>query len=178
MRGQAFGVLAAALAVAASQGQALVPLPPCEGVVEAGMAIHDTFAFGDFDAPTDYVVELYFNAQTLENNVYVDLPAPVPALRDFYGTRITSCATGEFLAIDGVKSDQVNASLSATEFLRDDLKAGRKISFRQIRRAAEAVYGKVLVLRETEETCGCAMYRPELRPRAMTAFEKRVNVVR
>ena len=154
---------------------ALAPPLPCEGI-EANMVTGELYIFGPDNVSTGVVVERYFNATELRDNVYVSRPAPVPHLVEFYGVRVTYCPTGQFLAIDAQSPAEVDAALSATEFLRPRLQAGQPVRFDDLRRAANAVYGGAIVLRETEETCGCNMFFPEVRPQGMRSFQDRTDV--
>jgi len=163
-------------ALVGSQAMALAPLPPCDGVAEAGMQIGDIQVLGGDAAESGVTVERYGNSIDLQDNVYVSRPGPVPALNEFHGVRVTSCSTGDFLAIPQVEVDTVNGSLAATEFLRASVQSSRRVTFGAVRQAAKAVYGKVIVLRETEETCSCSVYFPDLKPARMTAFEDRTDV--
>lgn len=168
----------AVLALTGLPGLALTPLPPCDGVVEAGMILFRVQPLGDYDAQTGATVEDYSNAMRVVDTVYVSRPGPTPALNKFSGARVTFCPTGEFVAIRGAGVEAVSNSLAATEFLRADVQAGRRVSFADIKRAARAVYGDVIVLRETEQTCACATFFPDLKPGGMTRFEDRTDVER
>jgi hypothetical protein len=124
------------------------------------------------------LAEAYGNARVLENGVEVSRPPPVPELEGFQGTRIMSCATGEFLALNRQGLNDVVTAMTATEFLRDKVRAGEPVAFSELRQAAEALYGPVLVLRETGQTCACEAYFDELRPAGQTPYEERTDVER
>jgi hypothetical protein len=162
----------------ATAAQALTPLPPCEGM-EAGM---DTYGLHPLDPDTNasgVTIEFYqvdTQPDDSAEGVYRDQPAPVAALDGFYGVRVTHCATGSFHAIDTRNGPgEVAAALGATEFLRGKVKAGQAVSRSDLAAAVRAVYGKSVRLKETEETCGCSVYFPDLMPRGMTPFEDRTN---
>ncbi len=140
------------------------------------MEVRDVQILGGYDALSGVIVESYWNKVEAKGGVYTARPAPVHELDDFRGVRVTICATGEFLAIRDVDPVEVSSALAATEFLRGAIKAGKQVNARQVQKAAKAVYGPVIHLRETEETCGCNIYFPDLRPAGMTAFEARTDI--
>lgn len=161
----------------AAPAAALTPLPPCNVEIEADMTVYDVQRLGDSDT-AGVTVEDYANATTLTDTVYEPRPGPVPALNGFSGARVTFCATGDFVAIPGQNASTVNSSLSATEFLRGKLQKAQPVRFADLRRAAKAVYGDVIVLRESDETCACSAFYPDLRPAGMTAYADRTDVDR
>ena len=166
------GMLLVPALLGATAAPALTPLPPCEGT-EAGMRT------GSLIAPegTGLTFERY-NVNIVSHGDLAEADAPpVPELGGFSGVRVTHCASGQMVAIAGeYSSEKAAAALGATEFLRKEVQAGRRISAGKMKQAAKAVYGQVLVLRETEETCGCNSYFPELRPKGMTPFDRRRDV--
>ncbi|MCB1342035.1 MAG: hypothetical protein KDK24_13415 [Pseudooceanicola sp.] len=166
----------AALCLVPLQGGAMVPPPPCDNVSEANMWIRDPTFFGDWDAQTGVVIEGYSNKTHVVDTVYRNMPAPVPALQGFIGTRITFCDSGRILAVRDVDPDEAFPALSATEFLRDKLKANRKISYGDVMAAVTAVYGRPVELKETAQTCGCAAYFDDMRPKSQTPFPERQDV--
>ncbi len=153
---------------------ALTPPLPCSPVTEADMTIYNVQILGN--GTSGVTVEGYANATTLRDTIYERRPGPVAALTDFSGSRVTFCETGDFVAIPGVSPASVNDSLSATEFLRAQVKADKRLRFADVKKAAKAVYDDVIVLRETEQTCACSIYFPDLKPAAMTGFSDRANV--
>jgi len=163
------------LALTSTPAVALTPLPPCE-LAEAGMVIGAVGVLGDYDANSGVTVERYANNHKVVNDVYTPVSAPVPQLEDFNGVRVTHCASGDFLAIRGVDVTEVSSALAATEFLRGAVQSGKRPTFAQVERAARAVYGGVIRLRETEQTCGCNTYYPDLKPAGMTAFGARTDI--
>jgi hypothetical protein len=166
--------IAAVLIVTAAPLAALIQLPPC-GVTESAMYVgypHDLGTSG-----SGLILESYSNAQMTDaNDVYVNRPAPVPELTDFYGIRVMNCATGQMFVARGANADDAVVALSATEFLRDAIRDERLVSYADARRAAVALYGSVIDLSETDETCGCSVYYPEMRPAGFTAFGDRSDV--
>jgi hypothetical protein len=171
--------LAAFAVLASSQTlSALTPPPPCE-LREAHMQVGDVQELGDYDSNTGVVVERY-NDPSVPNaeGVYVNLSAsPVKALHGFTGTRVTHCASGRFLALkDRFDPYEVNTAISATEFARSSVQAKKPVSFDALRRAAQALYGDYLVLRETEETCACNIFFPDLRPAEMGRYLDRTDI--
>lgn len=154
---------------------ALTPPLPCDPVKEADMTVSDVQILGS-TMNSGVTVEYYANATTLIDTVYVRRPGPVPELTDFAGVRVLACATGDFVAIPGASAGSVNSSLSATEFLRARVQSDKPLRFADVKKAAKAVYGKVIVLRESEQTCGCNTFFPDLKPAAMTGFTDRTNV--
>lgn len=166
------GTLAALVAL---PGHALAPPLPCEGT-EAGMGTFDLTAL-DPEGKSGVTVEEYL-VQTAPDGdgVYRDLPGPVGALDGFYGIRITHCASGIFHAVDTAQDPgTVAAALAATEFLRAKVKAGQPVGRNELAQAVRALYGTQTRLRETEETCGCSVLFPELRPRGMTPYGDRTD---
>ena len=120
------------------------------------------------------VVEFYFNRSVLQGTTYVRQPGPVPALNNFAGVRATHCATGTIVAIpDVLEPEQVAVALAATEFMRNSVQAGKPVRLESLKSAAKAVYGKMIVLQENEETCGCNWDFPDLRPKGMTPYAQR-----
>jgi hypothetical protein len=160
--------------------QALTPLPPCVGM-EAGMNTYDLFPLDPDTNTSGVTIEAYqvdSGPDDTPEGVYRDQPAPVPALNGFYGIRVTHCTSGSFHAIDTRNSpSEVAAALAATEFLRAEVKAGKPVSRTDLASAVRAVYGKQLRLKETEETCGCSVFFPGLKPKGMTPFENRTDTV-
>lgn len=162
-------------ALAALPAQALTPPLPCEGT-ESGMSTYELSVL-DPDWKTGVVLERYqVGSAPGEDGVYRDLPGPIGALEGFYGVRITHCASGIFHA---VRTDQrpatVAAALAATEFLRAKVKAGQPVGRGELAQAVRAVYGTQTRLRETEETCGCSVAFPGLRPKGMTPYGERTD---
>jgi hypothetical protein len=160
--------------------QALTPLPPCVGM-EAGMNTYDLYPLDPDTNASGVTIEAY-QVETKPDDspegVYRDQPAPVAALNGFYGIRVTHCASGVFHAIDTRNGPtEVSAALGATEFLRSKVKAGKPVSRGDLAAAVRAVYGKQIQLRETEETCGCSVFFPDLKPKGMTPFENRTDTV-
>jgi hypothetical protein len=153
---------------------AITPVMACDGALESNMRITEAQPLG---GPTSgAVVEGYgMAAMSGEDGAFEMLPAPAPELRAFRGTRVTACDTGEFLAVGAQGPKEVGAALAATEFLRDAIQGGQRVGFDDIRRAAEAVYGPVLVMRETAQTCACHAYFDELRPDEQTPFPERTD---
>ncbi|MGL4236975.1 hypothetical protein [Tabrizicola sp.] len=160
--------------------QALTPLPPCDGM-EAGMNTYNLHALDPDTNASGVTVESYqvdTQPDDSPQGVYRDQPAPVPALDGFYGVRVTHCASGTFHAIEGGEDPfTVAAALAATEFLRPKVKAGQSVGRNELASAIRAVYGKQLRLKETEETCGCSVLFPDLKPKGMTPFENRTDTV-
>ncbi len=153
---------------------ALTPLPPCN-LIEADMYVREQYTLGG--EASGFVVEDYSDPfQADENGVYVHRQATLAQLHAFDGVRVTDCATGQFLTIPDVRTNQASVALEATEFLRDDVQNSRSVSWRDIRRAAEALYDDVGLFRETEETCGCNWLAPDVRPAGMTPFDQRTDV--
>ena len=160
--------------------QALTPLPPCEGM-EAGMVTYGLTVLDPDTHASGVTVEYYqVNSQpdASPEGVYTDQPAPVAELEGFYGVRVTHCASGDFHAIDGGgNTDAVAAALAATEFLRSEVQAGKRVGRNDLASAVRAVFGKTPKLKETEETCGCSVYFPDAKPAGMTPFENRTDTV-
>lgn len=160
----------------AAPATALTPPFPCTDLTEANMVTTDVDVLGGYDAKSGVIVEAYRNKVVEQKGAYNSLPPPVPALESFSGTRVTHCASGRILAVRDVWSSDVRAALAATEFLRDKLKAGQKVSFGEVKAAVTAVYGKPIELRETAQTCGCNNYFDELRPKSQTPYGQRKDV--
>ena len=156
--------LGAACAVLFAGGAvALTPPPPCDRE-ENGMMTHDVEYLGD--ETSGQTIETYLN-KTTADGIVAGAPGPIPQLDNFNGVRVTDCRSGHFVAIHGVGQREAYAALTATEFLRPRLKAGKAVRVQDVRRAADALYGgehylRVLTLRETEETCGCNALYPGL----------------
>lgn len=165
------------LAAAFGPAQALTPLPPCIGT-ESGMMTQGVTDLGPAGQTTGVTVESYaVRFSPGADGVYRDGPAPVPALKGFNGIRVLHCASGQFFAVEtNMAPETVAAVLSATEFLRGDVQGGRRVSVGDLAQAIRAVYGKHIRLRETEETCGCNWFYPELRPASMAPFRARTDV--
>jgi stage V sporulation protein SpoVS len=162
-------------ALAALPAHALPPPLPCEGT-EAGMSTYELTAL-DPQAKSGVVLERYqADLAPDASGTYPPGPGPVGALDGFFGVRITHCASGIFHAI---KTDQgpgtVAAALAATEFLRAKVKAGQPVGRGELAQAVRAVYGMQTRLRETEETCGCSVAFPELRPKGMKPYGERTD---
>ena len=170
-------ILAAAL-VGPAPALAITPIMVCDGAIEANLRILDARPLGN--DLSGAIVEEYVNAAVPgeDGGVAQVLPAPMPELRGFMGARVTSCDTGEFLVVGGQTPQEVGAALAATEFLRGAIQGGQRVSFGDIRLAAEAVYGPVFVLRETAQTCACNAYFDELRPADQTPFPERTDAER
>lgn len=146
--------VAAILAV--GQAQALTPLPPCDGI-ESDMQVWDLDLFAQTSAGP-ITIEGYADPyEPGADGVYGYRSKSIQALHEFNGVRLVNCATRRILALNvNAHPSEVRIALSATEFLRDDMQAGRNVQFRDVRSAAKAVYGNTLIeLRETEATCGC-----------------------
>lgn len=145
----------------------------CNGI-EADMSVSWPYMFG-YDG-SGYVIENY------EDFVYVDgggntqRAERLPLFDGFVGVRITQCSTGRFIAINGPKPRDAEPGLVATEFLREKIRNQRPISFANLQSAAEALYDEVHVLRDTEETCGCNLHFPELKPSTIGSFEGRTDI--
>ena len=161
------------LLLLAEPAVALTPGVPCRGV-ESNMAVTDAVPL-DPEGRSGVVIEAYSVAYVSDPYPGAFLPAPVPELVGFEGARVMLCTTGEFVAFSYENDDAVMPDLNASWFLRDALGAGAVPRFADIRRAAERLYSPVVVLRETEETCGCATYFPELRPAGHTPFAERAD---
>jgi stage V sporulation protein SpoVS len=173
---QRLGQIMMVAALAALPAHALPPPLPCEGT-EAGMMTFELTVLDPEHAKSGVVIENYLAGSAPgPDGVYVDLPGPVGALDGFNGVRITHCASGIFHA---VTTDQrpgtVAAALAATEFLRAKVKAGQSVGRNELAQAVRAVYGKQTRLRETEETCGCSVSFPELRPKGMKPYGERTD---
>ncbi len=164
-------VLGAALASAlgASPALAVSPVLTCHEVVEAGMALSDVRLLDPELGDAGLTVETYRNAAA-------DRAAPVPELSGFSGTRLSFCPTGEFLVVPGLRAGDVADAVSAEGSLRARVRAGDDIGFADLREAVEAVYGPVLVLRETDQTCACHTFFDEQRPPGQTPFPERTDV--
>lgn len=164
----------------ATASQALTPPPPCEGM-EGGMVTYGLYPLDPDTNASGVTIESYqvdFQPDASPEGVYRNQPAPVDALTDFQGIRVTHCASGTFHAIDTRNgASEVAAALGATEFLRDEVQAGKAVSRNDVASAIRAVYGKQLRLKETEETCGCSFYFPDFKPKGMTPFENRTDTV-
>ncbi|MFN3644631.1 MAG: hypothetical protein ACK4TB_17110 [Gemmobacter sp.] len=167
---------AAVLGVAAAAAWAEVPPPACEGM-EAGMVTHRLTILDPATGGSGITLERYqvdMQPDGSPQGVYRALPAPVPALDGFFGVRVVHCASGAFHAIDTQQSPEtVAAALAATEHLRAEVQAGRRVGQAALSAAVRAVYGRTVQLRETDETCGCAAAFPDLRPQGMTPFGAR-----
>ena len=163
-----------AVMIGVTPALALTPPLPCESS-ESNMTTYGLQALYP-TGESGVTVEHYYNSVVQHGDALVNAPAPVAQLQGFRGVRVTMCSTGDFLVIPDQDPVSVAAALSATEFLRADLQAGRPVTFDALRRAARVVYGAPLVLRETEETCGCSWYFPDLKPASMANFENRTDV--
>lgn len=171
----AAGAMAVLCLLSAPAG-ALTPLPPCSSVSEANMWIGIPDILGDWEAQSGVVVESYYNKTAPKDTVYTPLPAPVKALENFSGMRVTHCASGKIMAVRDISGEQAVTALAATEFLRDKLKAHQKISYGDVKKAVVALYGKPIELMETAQTCGCANYFDGMRPASQIPFDKRTDV--
>ena len=129
------------------------------------MGVNNAMSFGH--SGSGFIVEDYR---------YLGDPAPASlpkALTSFFGGRIVDCGTGKIVAVNYKSYEELDSALSATEFLRAAVQGDKRIRFNDVQRAAKAVYGKdVMVLRETEETCGCNAYFPGLRPSALAPYQQ------
>lgn len=163
-----------AVMIGVTPALALTPPLPCESS-ESNMTTYGLQTL-DPSGASGVTVEHYYNSVVQQGEALVNAPAPVAELQGFRGVRVTLCSTGDFLVIPDQDPVSVAAALSATEFLRADVQAGRPATFDALRLAARAVYGPPLVLRETEETCGCSWYFPDLKPANMANFEDRTDV--
>lgn len=155
------GVLAVALS--AGSGQALTPLPPCDGE-EGGMMVSgaDLFAYDG----SGFIIESYTSPDS-EDGVIGGGKGPVPELDSFHGLRVTECRSGKMVAVYGAVQYRDGDTMLATEFLRTRTQQKKPIKFVHVQRAAKALFGhdgytRVLMLRETEETCACREYYPGL----------------
>ncbi|NPD15247.1 hypothetical protein HOY34_08550 [Xinfangfangia sp. D13-10-4-6] len=162
--------LAALVTWLAGSAHALTPLPPCGGV-ESGMQTGPVaWAEGTGLVFEGYSVIYDYGS---DHHAAPQLIAP-EGLDGFSGSRVTHCASGRMVAIaaeaDSYKLAEV---LGATEFLRKAVQGKRRATAGQMTQAAKAVYGKVLELRDNEETCACNTYFPELRPKGMIPFADR-----
>jgi hypothetical protein len=143
---------------------------PCDGVVEQGMRVQELNHLG---FRSGFTIEQYWHVRTGQNPP----TAPVAALDKFFGVRIMECSTGRFIAIDGnPDAGEVDAALSSTEFLRGKVQSEQTFNYDDVRQAGEAVFGDLVLLRENEESCGCADLYPELRPAGLVPFADRDNV--
>jgi hypothetical protein len=171
-------LLAVVLGLVAPAAPAMAPPLPCEGM-EGGMVTHELAVLDPETGTSGVTVEQYqvdMQPDSSPHGVYRPVPAPVPALDGFFGVRVMHCASGTFFAIDTRHaSATVAAVLSATEHLRPQVKAGRRVALSDLQAAVAAAYGRPLRLRETEETCGCALAFPELRPRGNRPFAERTD---
>lgn len=155
--------------LSAAPALALTPVPACEGTYESGMQVGEPWWLGD-QGGSGYTVESYYDS-------LADGPRPsLDALAGFSGVRVVECASGRFLTIPFETPNDVTVALSATEFLRPTLQAGRSPDFASVQRAAEALYRDVGVLRETAETCGCSAAFPDWRPAGLTPYEERPDL--
>ncbi len=170
--------LTAAAGCFAQPALGLAPPLPCE-IEEAGMLIGGLRDLSDGDYFESGVTFESYQVRWAPDaeGVYRPLPGPIPELNAFSGVRVTYCRTGEFLAIADADMERALYGLRATEFLRKSIAAKRPPSFRDLRRAAEAVFGDVLIMRETAETCGCRTLYPDLRPEGVTPYDQRDDIV-
>jgi hypothetical protein len=170
--------LAIAVLVTGGQALALTPPPPCEGS-ESGMQIYGLQVLDPETGASGVTVESYqvsMKPDSSPEGVYRQVPPPVDALDGFFGIRVTHCPSGTFHAINtGQGPETVAASLAATEFLRDRVKDGKPVGRGDLASAVRAVYGKQITLRETEETCGCSVAFPDLKPKGMTPYAQRTD---
>ncbi len=129
------------------------------------MGVHDATIFGH--GGSGYIVEDYsfVGGQDLTN-----FPK---ALQRFRGGRVVECRTGKIVAVNYKRGEELHHALSATEFLRGAVQNSKSIRFNDVQRAAKAVFPEdVIVLRETEETCGCNAYFPGLRPSSLAPYQQ------
>jgi hypothetical protein len=168
--------LALALTVAACPAVALTPLPPCSPVSEANMWASSEYVLGGWDVESGVTVDTYTNRTYVRDNVYVPLQPPVPSLTDFNGARVVHCATGTFFAIRHEEPRDIATALAATEFLRDGLRTNQLVTLADLRRAVNALYDDTIELRETDQTCGCNAYFPDLQPAGQGDFAARTDV--
>lgn len=166
----AFKPVLLGLIFAASPSLALVLDLPCAQSEESGMESLGAESLDFPDATSGLTVEYYGNATTMDGFTQQTLPPPVPQLADFFGVRVTACASAEFLVLRDADLVDVSTALTATEFLHPTLQAGGIVAFSDLRRAVEALYGPVLILRETTETCGCSALYPSLRPAGVAPY--------
>lgn len=159
------GLALTGLLASVAQAQALEPLPPCFNTVESGMLIGAPVPLGH--DRSGIMIEGY------EDDRNGGTPAPPDSLKGFSGMRIVACASGRFLTLDtDAYNDSSDISLPATEFLRRAVQDGRPLKFDNVVRAARAVYpGRVALFRETDETCGCSVFFPNLKPAELKAFD-------
>jgi hypothetical protein len=160
---------------------ALSPPLPCEGVYESNMGVASPVPLGgwpqgDAAIGSGVTVETYYNRSVVAGDTYQDLQAPVPDLVEFSGTRLVHCASGTFFAINGQDAETVGTAIAATEFVRPLIQSGELVTVQALRRASTALYGSVIELRETEQTCGCAAYFDALKPAGQGPFHMRSDV--
>ena len=155
---------------------ALTPPLPCTGVYESDMHVYDVTPLGGHDYAAGVVVENYSVRQIVVNSVLVGAPPPVPDLAGFSGARAVHCASGTFFAVPRTDAGEAAMTLAATEFLRPQVLAGEQVTVDALRRAVRALYPEAIELRETEQTCGCDWFFPDLRPAGQTPFGERTDV--
>lgn len=153
------GLVAATMSAASVQ--ALTPLPPCDGE-EGGMLVDTADLFG-YDG-SGFIIESY-TSPTSADGVIGGGKGPVPQLDNFHGFRVTDCRSGRIVAVYGASQFSDGDTMLATEFLRTRVQQENPIKFADVQRAAKAVFGhdgytRVVILRETEETCACGEYYP------------------
>ena len=157
--------LALAVGLGATGAEALTPPLPCLNEIEDGMGVDNVMTFGHSDS--GFTVEDY---TFVGSQTSASLPA---ALTKFYGGRVVECRSGKIVAVNYQRGEAIQQSLSATEFLRAAVQGEKRIRFNDVQRAAKAVFGEdVMVLRETEETCGCNYYFPSLRPKSLAPYQQ------
>lgn len=158
-------IIAGLLAVATTTGsaQALTPMAPCDGP-EGGMMVDSADFFG-YDG-SGFIIESY-TSPTTEDGIIGGGKGPVPQLDNFHGFRVTDCRSGKIVAVYGASQFNDGQTMLATEFLRTRMQQQEPVKFTHVERAAKAVFGhddyiRVVILRETEETCACGEYYPGL----------------
>ena len=170
MRGWRRSVFLGLAIVGTAQPSIANDVVPCDGVIEQDMRVQELNHVGFLSG---FTIEQYWHVRTGPNPP----TAPVVALDKFFGVRIMECATGRFIAVDdNPDAGQVEAALSATEFLRGKVQSEQPFTYDDVRQAGEAVFGYLVLLRENEESCGCSVLYPELRPAGLVPFADRNNV--
>ena len=118
------------------------------------------------------MVEYDVTATTLRGSVCERRPGPVPTMNDLASVRVLACAADDFVA----NARSVNSRLSTTEFLRAQVLADKAVRIADVKMAAKVVYGKVIVLRGSEQSRACNTFFPALKPAVLTGFTDRTNV--
>ncbi|MEZ5715497.1 MAG: hypothetical protein R3D85_10210 [Paracoccaceae bacterium] len=152
--------MAGAVARAESVPQTLEvpPATPCGGIVN-GMFETDPQVFGH--AESGFVWETW---QALKDNR--ERESRPAALDGFDGIRLVDCRSGAIVAMDRGFTDEIAAMLEG-RFLAGAVTRGAGFALEDVQRAAKAAARgrddiRLLALRETEQTCGCAEFFPRL----------------